>query len=245
MDNFRSLRLRKPVNLLLVSLVLCSYPVSADNQARQVLRLSTMESISVSKVYRNIVTEAYRMINTAVQIVEFPAKRSLVEANSGQSIDGELFRIDGIQKQYTNLLRVNEPLSIDQFYVFSIKPIKIEGPESLKGYRLAVKQGLKYQQQISKDLKNKISVSSNQQIINLMRANRIDAFLSSDREAMMNKLGEKIPGLIRNAPPIHRSAVYHYLNKKHASLAPKLAAAIRELRHSGKIQLILDGTTSD
>ena len=55
-----------------------------------------MEATSVSKLYKNIVTKAYQMINTAVEIVEFPA---LVEANSGQSIDGELFRIDGIHKQ--------------------------------------------------------------------------------------------------------------------------------------------------
>ena len=78
-----------------------AHPVPATERITLVTPLNTVDTV-ISEV---IVREAYRRIGVEVEIQKYPAERALRLADQGVA-DGEVQRIDGIDKRYTNLIKV-------------------------------------------------------------------------------------------------------------------------------------------
>jgi len=65
-----------------------------------------------------VLNEAYQRLGINMQIKKFPAERALYTSNSGL-VDGELCRVEGLDKTYTNLIRIPVAVSKVEHVIFS------------------------------------------------------------------------------------------------------------------------------
>ncbi|MFP6869955.1 MAG: hypothetical protein VCE91_11520 [Nitrospinota bacterium] len=94
-----------------------------------------------------IIREAYEKLGIQLIYKTYPAERALRTSNQGRA-DVELVRIKGIDKKYTNLIRI--PVShvqAEQMAFGKSGGIKINGWESLKPYKIVFHRGYKVAEQ--------------------------------------------------------------------------------------------------
>ncbi|HPE90971.1 MAG TPA: hypothetical protein PK146_01640, partial [Synergistales bacterium] len=89
-----------------------------------------------------LVKEAFSRIGLETEIVFNPTGRSLSDVNEGLA-DGELNRIEGMEKNFPNLVRVPEPNMVMDFVAFSKKEYIINGWESISDLRIGIVKGWK------------------------------------------------------------------------------------------------------
>ncbi len=109
-------------------------------------RVSSIEKLTIStldlpghvyvEVVSMIMKEVYLRLGVEIEILKMPPERSLLSADSGTT-DGELFRIQGMQNKYTNLIMVNYPVFTDDVVVFYNK-VRPENPgwEGIRPYKI-------------------------------------------------------------------------------------------------------------
>ena len=89
-----------------------------------------------------ILTEAYQRLGIKLEVQPFPFGRSLLLANEG-SVDGELYRIAGIQTEYKNLVMVDVPIAMAEVAVFTNLPKLEPSFDNVRPYKLAYVRGSK------------------------------------------------------------------------------------------------------
>lgn len=127
--------------LIIIFMVL----IGADRtvSAREVV-ISTFEKSShIVIAVEEIMTEAYRRLGYDLKVYKMPASRSLFMANRGE-VDGELFRVDNIDKAYPDLVKVPVDLySIEKVAFTKNKFFTVDGWNSLAPYRVGYRRGIK------------------------------------------------------------------------------------------------------
>jgi len=96
------------------------------------------------KVLEEVSAEAFRRIGLAVKIVSQPSERSLQEANQG-TVDGEGLRVEGLEAQFPQLVRVPESFVGISFVAFTRDPsVRLNaGWADLAQHRVAFVHGWK------------------------------------------------------------------------------------------------------
>ena len=193
-----------------------------------------------------IAGEAFRRNGIEISLIKLQAERGLKNANAGID-DGELLRFEGMEKLYPNLVPVPEKLMDMHFVAFSIDPsIKIDDWQSLKNYSVGYIKGWKIME---------MNIPKEAQVIPAMDANQLFTMLRRGRVEVV--LFERLMGLeiirrqnIQDArdlsPSLAVKSMFIYLNKKHETLAPKVAASLAALKSEGvyereykKIEMVL------
>ena len=87
-----------------------------------------------------LVKEAFRRIGLEAEIVFNLTGRSLSDVNEGLA-DGELNRIEGMEKNFPNLVMVPEPNMVMDFVAFSKRDLPIDGWDSIRGLRVGIVRG--------------------------------------------------------------------------------------------------------
>ena len=221
------------------SLLLISGLVLAPCQAQQQLVFNKIEKAVASAISVNVLKEAYAELGIDLVIRNVPAKRALFESNSGQ-VDGEINRIEGIEAQYSNLIRITVPVNFVDIALFSKRDdLIVSGWESLQSYSIGVVAGILVVEQKTKHLKPQ-SVYSFDQLVKMLDAGRFDigitTFLSGGRSlSQLNYPEVKVFN-----PSLERVPLYHYLHKKHSNLVPHLTRVLGNMRENGRIQIIRD-----
>lgn len=90
---------------------------ASASPAPTALLLSSSADIE-SRVSQAVMKEAYKQLDISVSITELPAERALIESNAGRS-DGEVNRIDDLEANYPNLVRVPVSVTRIEAVVFS------------------------------------------------------------------------------------------------------------------------------
>jgi polar amino acid transport system substrate-binding protein len=75
--------------------------------------------------------------------------------------------------------------------------------------------------------------------MNLLLKGRLDALLVDRAWAEAEKAKPGMGCLRINEPPLVVVPLYHYLNRRHADLAPLITGELRAMRESGEIDRIL------
>lgn len=211
--------------------------VSAISYAEhQELNFSAIKNAAYIKHANRVMTEAYKRMGRTFTITELPAKRSLVSSNSGKGLDGELFRIAGVEKNYTNLIPIKVPLSRSMWMVYTIDTkFKVNGWQSLKPYKIGVRNGVVTTDKGTAGM-DTVSVNSNQQLFELLETGRVDIVVMShsNGEKYLNKHPDtKIHSLTE---PVQIRPVYHFVHKKNAYYIPKLTAILQDMYEQGVIE---------
>ncbi len=101
---------------------------SGNSFAQDRLVISTFPDTNSNVAAKSlkIVREAYRKIGIEIEMRYLPGERAIGSANSGIT-DGELFRIEGMSEEYSNLVPVSVPICTAETVAYSVKDIEING----------------------------------------------------------------------------------------------------------------------
>ncbi len=233
-------KVRAWILLSLASLLFVSPPGAADEPRVLVLNdvneppLTTPEHTGFLDV---IATEAFRRVGVELRLVKLPAERALLLANDGLQ-DGDLTRIAGLEGQYPNLVRVPEKLVDWDFAAFSKDASIPANFEAIRRHSVGLIKGWKIYERNMAGAGRVTTVDSPEQLFRLLDRGRIEVALYAHRMgvALIRKQG--LRDIRPLEPPLASRAMYIYLNKRHAELAPKLAAALRALKREGFYQRV-------
>lgn len=212
--------------------------------------LSAQQTITVSTSYQNllsnsegtgmldlIVTEAFRRIGIRADIIYTPTEQSLHDVNAGV-LEAEINRVEGMEAQYPNLLRVPEPNMVMHFVAFSNRNLAVDGWDSLKAYDIGLVRGWKILEEHTAGQPGVYTLPTEVELFTMLDKGRIDAALYADLTgyAALRDLG--IRGVRHLEPPLASRNMYLYLHRSRAELAEKLASALRDMKADGTYDAI-------
>jgi len=213
---------------LLIALGLLS---TCDTHADDALRIAGGSSYVVANGIA-LLRQAYRRLGLRIEAVEVPAERGLRMSNEG-SLDGEALRVEGLEQQYPNLIRIPVAVLATSVEAIAIDPsVRVSSWDDLRTYSLCIPHGIKAIELPTAGMKT-YAVNSVQQIIKMLQANHcqigvIASATWADYEAL-DWAG------IRSAGRLGDFALYHYLNKRHAALVPRVTVVLEHMRAEGII----------
>lgn len=200
------------------------------------LVISGIEGSINSEISEMVLSKAYEKIDINLNFMPLPGQRSLVTSNSGES-DGELFRINGIEKKFTNLIKV--PTSINELHgiAYSKKPILVNGWQSLSKFKIGIQRGIKFAERGTAGM-NPIVVEENDQLFKMLDGGRIEIVVMAQVNAL--KTISRLPKvrIVQNKPSIQVYKLYHYLHKKNEPLVARLNKVLETMSQSGEIKKI-------
>ena len=177
-----------------------------------------------------VIKELYKRLNIKIKLTSVHATRSLIMANSGKA-DAELVRTKIIENKFKNLKRVNFPIDKISFRALSLNPdindVKIS---ELIEKRIAYKRGFVVLEKIFKNNKRANRLTSSEQIFRMVLNKRIDFGIVLTRtfgKYIMKPEFKKIRIIKTNIPNIN---LYHYINRKHEKLAPKMIDTLKKMK---------------
>ncbi|GLX79092.1 hypothetical protein tinsulaeT_24320 [Thalassotalea insulae] len=200
---------------------------------------NTPESLLFKQAHA-ILQHAFQQLGYQFTLKHLPNKRSLMFANNN-NIDGIAFRIESLTSKYPNLIKVEEVLfSLEQF-VFSRKPIEVNGWQSLSPYNIAYERGTYFIEQHKAVLPNLFPVGSSNQAFQMVFHERADLTITSAKtgQKILNQYQFLFNGAIQQqSPAIAQLNLYSYLHKKHQRLAKELAQQLRQMKANGEFDRI-------
>lgn len=187
-----------------------------------------------------VVREALKRIGYNLVINKQPAERGLYSANKGL-IDGEMSRVKGIDKVYSNLLRVPEKVMSWDFVVFSKKNIDLShGWKSLNNKNVAYINGWKILEKNIPTSAYATKTRNSTQLFILLKKDRTD-YIIYERwggHYVINKM--KLENIKIRRPALASKDMYIYLHKKHADIIPKLSYELSKMKKDGSYKRIFN-----
>lgn len=227
---------------LITLALLCSFHATASDRVErpQSLTFSSIQGSLNSEISFAVLKEAYQQLGIQIQNKPLPGERALKSSNSGQS-DGEMFRIQHIEKKYPQLIPVSVPINQLEGVAFAKRPLQLEnGWQSLSQYNFGIRKGIKFCERNTVGMK-KVVVNSNEQLIKLLHAGRIDIAVLAMSNGLKTIQALGFDGIIALKPNLETYPLYHYLHQKHRELIPALENALREMESNGRISEIRQG----
>ncbi|MDC0255378.1 hypothetical protein OAK75_10765 [Bacteriovoracales bacterium] len=187
---------------------------------------------------KKVLIELYKRIGISLKLKGYHASRSLVMANLGKA-DGELLRIKGINKIFKNLIRIESHLLTLTIKAITLKKdLKTIGLPELHKHTISFHRGYVIFHKIFKNHKASQPVTDSTQIYRMVNNNRVRFGLIVEElsgRTLKKGIYHKIKKIDVKIPPVD---LYHYINKKHISLVPKLLKAIKEMKQERFFQKI-------
>jgi len=186
-----------------------------------------------------VAAEAFRRIGYQLKTTRLPAERGLKSSNQGH-IDGEMSRIKGLNKNYTNLLRVPENIMEWHFVAFSYKPIDLsKGWNTLSGKSVSYINGWKILENNIPSYAEIIKTTNSTDLFTLLRRMRAD-YIIYERWGgiyLLRKMAIKNVKICKPALAVKK--MFIYLHKDHKSLVPRLAKALSTMKKDGSYQKLV------
>lgn len=207
-------------------------PVHAETVVL-VTPLNSVDTI-ISEV---ILRTAYKRIGINVEIRKLPAERALRMADAG-NVTGEVQRIFGIEKTYTNLLRVDPFINFLEATVFARdKDLVIKNADDLQGYRVCIIRGIKFAERLTKGM-DVLETKDYTMLFKMLDSGRCDLALSPKFNGLYNLKLNGIERAYPLSPALERFDLFHYLHKNQKSLIPQIQNILTTMRESGELARI-------
>ena len=191
----------------------------------------------LEQISRDVLSEAYRRIDTPLVFKEVPALRALAESVEGQ-VDGELHRMDGLARRYPSLVQVKVPINWFEVVVLTRSARFVpQGWDSLRPYSVGVHRGILAIEQGTRGMRID-PAPSNDLVLRKLMAGRTDVAVMPDIEARELLLARQDSGVKILAPALARVPLYHYLHKRNRMLAQRLEGVLKAMEADGTIAAI-------
>ncbi len=199
------------------------------------VNFAVIEGSAYTNYAFKVLSEAYSRLDIELKITPLPPKRSLRSSNAGGELNGELFRISGIESTYTNLIPIQVPLSYSEWIVYAVEyDFKVNGWESLKPYKIGVRTGV-----ATTDIgtlgMNTQGVNTNEQLFAMLEHSRVDIIVMSKTNAAKIQRNAPTPQLKALTPPVQLIPVYHFIHKDFSYIIPQITKVLQEMKDEGFI----------
>ena len=219
--------------------------VVAQQPARFVMATHQPDSNFQGQWVRGIYAEAFRRLGVPMEVQIIPLQRLTQMLLQGE-IDGDVGRLHSHGQTYPDLLRVEEPMYDAVFGLYTIDPaLEIRHVEDLaaRPLRAAHVRGVAVCERLLKPYiapENLSALAIDEQGMEMLALGRTDLFCSANHTMTDLSSRERYRGLPppRLVWPLSDGTMplYAYLNRRHAALAPRLAAVLRAMRNEGVIE---------
>ncbi len=242
-----TLILTEPISKSFITLFFIVFSNAAFSQPTLVLNTAfgpPVSNASQTGFADQVLAEALRRIGYRLETVRMPAERALINANRGID-DGELARIGGLQEKYPNLIQVPETfLSVDMvLYSKNYPSFVVDGWESVASHSLAIISGWKIMEENFSRPGSSVEIiktDTPEQSFSLLQNDRVDFIAYSNWSGLGYIKAHNITDIVLLEPPLASPEFYVYLHKKHKSIVPELAEAIKTMKADGTLQALFD-----
>lgn len=229
---------------LAASLLFSTLPALGASDAPFVMSSDVSPSAYGSKWVDLIYTEAFKRLGIPLRLEYLTLKRRSAMADEG-NIDGEVGRVYEYGAAHPNLIRVEESVINLSFSLYTTQPaLHLQRLDELPATALLVeyRDGILMCENTLKQLlpPTRLSrVATEQQGLKKLLAGRTDLYCDLDLtiQTALHSQEFKEAGNIRKALDLGKSIpTYPYLHWKHAELAPRLAATLKQMKAEGLIE---------
>jgi polar amino acid transport system substrate-binding protein len=188
-----------------------------------------------------ILKYAYRKIGIDLSFKHYPPQRALLESNSGD-MDGEIQRVDGLSKEYSNLIQIYPSINYIEAVAFGMdNKIAINGWESLRPYTIGIVRGIVFAEKHTGGMEVQV-VNDYKQLMLILQAGRVNIILAPKINGLVEAYRANIPA-INLQPPLEVIKLFHYLHRKNKNLVPKISEVLRVMEKNGNLKKIQDHVT--
>ena len=190
-----------------------------------------------------LIKEAFQRAGLRAEIVFTPTERSMYDVDAGL-LDGEINRIEGMEKNFPNLVRVPEPNMTMHFVAFSNQPYPVDGWESLKDLHIGVVSGWRILEEHTEGFPKRVLVPSETELFTMLHKGRIDIALYDKLTGYetISRLG--YTGIRHLEPPLISRNMFLYMHKSHSVMVGVIAEALREMKLDGTYDRIVSEATA-
>jgi polar amino acid transport system substrate-binding protein len=185
-----------------------------------------------------LVPEVFRRIGVAAEAVKYSAsERAMINANNGID-DGVAMRIKGVEKDYPNLVRIDEKVIDNEFVAYASQAnFATTGFDTLRNYHVAYIIGWKVFEPVLPPGDSVTLAKDSAQLFSLLESNRTDVILFERWQGahILRERGIKAHLLW---PPLVSTEMFMYLHARHAHLAEPAALALRAMKVDGTFNRI-------
>jgi len=171
----------------------------------------------------SLLEEAYSQLRIEINWMDIPLKRSMIMVDSGE-LDAELFRIEAAMVDLHNVLKIDVPIGTYRIFAYSLEANHFSDISDLNGKTVANVRGSKIGHVIeSRYQMENIEVNDILSVFKMVSSGRVDYVIYSERVTDDILSQSTAFGNIRKVPVLlFEVPAYHYINKRHAALVPKL-----------------------
>ncbi|WP_188566264.1 hypothetical protein [Undibacterium terreum] len=198
------------------------------------------------KVY----TEICANLGFGFEFIDVPPRRATALVLAGEA-DGELGRTFGFQSIYPKLVRVEEPNNAVNFCVYGANPsVKFVTMEDVRarGLRCECRRGITELETFLSEHLNAAQLSQAVEVwqgLKKLQLRRTDLYFDVQEAVQDYFYFRECSWALTDTPEIHElglilSTTGHcYLSQPRAALAPRIASALKEMKHRGKVSTYL------
>jgi polar amino acid transport system substrate-binding protein len=204
--------------------------------AREIVVSTFKKSSHIVVAVETIMTEAYKRLGYDITVIKIPANRSLFMANSGE-VDGELFRVNHIDKVYPDLIKVPVNLySIEMVAFTKNQFFTVDGWKSLAPYRVGYRRGIKVSElNLAKGFET-VSALTYKPVFMMLAAGRCDVVVASRTYGMDIVQELELKNISILEPPLTKTGLYHYVHVKNKDLVGPLTTVLGQMGKEGLLK---------
>ena len=223
------------LKIIIAAVMLTGFSLPLNAQDKIVISKSDkLPHAGVFVLAERILQEAYKRIGIQAVFKAYPVERALSSTNNGDS-DANLQRTAGLEKQYPNLVMVPFPVTKADFVIFTkYKFFRVTGYNSLKPYSICMLIGSKPVELGTRGMQV-VAVATPEQAFRMIDSGRVDVFVFP-REGICTAKQLGLSAIKILEPPVEYNLAYHYVNKRHNSIVPRLAKALKDMEREGVTQ---------
>ena len=217
---------------LLIALLASPAAVALQAQAPPTrLVLGTYADAVQAEVGEGVLREAYRRIGITIEVQRLAGDVALGRSAAGE-VDGDILRVDGISESFPDLVQVPIPVTYIEVAVYARDSvIRALDWRDLEGLRVATVRGLMALERSVGDLRVRL-VDTFAELYPLLGSGQVDAIVAPvDQTELAMARGTR--RLVRG-DLLGTFLLYHYLNRRHAALVPRIEPVLKSM--------LLDGT---
>ncbi len=185
-----------------------------------------------------LIPEIFRRIGVTAEVVQYDASaRANINANSGID-DGVAMRVKGLEKNFPNLLRVEEKIIDNDFVAYSLTAdFATTSFETLRPYQVGYITGWKVFDDAIQPGTAVTHAPDADHLFSLLAHGRVDVVLFERWQGHYIVQDRKLPAQLLQ-PPLVSTEMFMYLNKKHTPLLIPAAKALQAMKADGSYQRI-------
>ncbi|MBO6826754.1 MAG: transporter substrate-binding domain-containing protein [Sneathiella sp.] len=184
--------------------------------------------------------EAYTRAGHKVEFRYAPMLRNYQLVQQGQQDAGFVRTLEALE-QSTSLVPVPYPLFHIRYYAMYLRDgITVKTLDDLKNYNTGVPRGHLALMKLAREKGIKLNeVKDLANAFRMMKENRLDLVFMNRTLAdeIVTKLD--LEDTLKISEPVHEVVTYHFVHKRHRTLAPKLARIFQEMHDDGTSQRLL------